>query len=400
MKGWLSVEQAAARLGVKPATLYAYVSRGVVGRRRDADGRSLFDAGEIERLARRGRPRRSSGPPELVIESALTELGKDRQRYRGRDATELAGWCELEDIADWLWTAEEDALTRTDRPQWLAAPDAVAAARAAQATLPAGVLPLERLQVALPVLAVHDPLRLAYSESSVVDIGQSMIAGMVECLPGATAAGPIAARLWPKLTTAAPRPELVDLIRAALVLTADHELAASTHAVRVAAAVRADPYAVVSTGLGATSGALHGGASLGAEALLAEAAEPARAKYVMGQRLRRGERIPGFGHQVYKSGDHRGTTLLDRIRAAAPDHPRLAVADAVIDEARRRRLPAFNVDFALAVLADVTGMVNGAGEAIFAIARTVGWLAHAMEEYANPTKVRLRASYLYGGYRA
>jgi citrate synthase len=177
------------------------------------------------------------------------------------------------------------------------------------------------------------------------------------------------------------------------VLTADHELAASTLAVRVAASVRADPYAAVSAGLGVTGGALHGGASLGAEAMLAEAADASHAKYVMGQRLRRGERIPGFGHTVYANGDGRATVLLDRIRAAAPDHERLAVAEAMLVEARRRRLPEVNIDFALATLVKVSGMVTGAGEAIFAIARTVGWLAHAMEEYAKPTKLRLRAAY-------
>jgi citrate synthase len=127
--------------------------------------------------------------------------------------------------------------------------------------------------------------------------------------------------------------------------------------------------------------------------MLAEATDASQAKYVMGQRLRRGERIPGFGHAIYASQDGRAGTLLDRIRAAAPGHDRLAVAEAMLAEAKRRRLPDVNVDFALAVLATVSGMVAGAGEAIFAIARTVGWLAHAMEEYAKPTRLRLRAAY-------
>jgi citrate synthase len=272
----------------------------------------------------------------------------------------------------------------------------VATGRAAQAGLPAGVLPLERLQVITPALAASDPLRLALDPGAVIDIGQTLIAGMVECLPHTGPPGDgtsISTRLWAKLTGAPAEPALVDALRAALVLVVDHELAASTLAARVAASVRADPYAVVSAALGVTGGALHGGASLAAEAVLAEAADPSQARYVMGRRLRRGERIPGFGHPIYKSGDGRATALLDHVRAAAPDHPRLAVADAMIAEAERRRLPAANVDFALAVLGAVTGMVTGAGEALFAVARTVGWLAHAMEEYAKPTPLRLRASY-------
>jgi citrate synthase len=86
--------------------------------------------------------------------------------------------------------------------------------------------------------------------------------------------------------------------------------------------------------------------------------------------------------------------LLDRVRAAAPDHPRLAVVDAMLDEASRRQLRETNVEFALAALVDVAGMVSGAGEAIFAIARTAGWLAHAREEYASPNRLRPRAVYI------
>jgi citrate synthase len=392
---WMDAGEAAKRLGVKPATLYAYVSRGVLRRHRGEDGRSRFDAAEVERLARRGRPRRGPSPAEVVIESQITALGADRPYYRGQDALELAAHFDFEAVAGWLWTgsapAEQDAT-------WRAAPEAVNAGRAAQACLPDDLLPLEWLQFIVPALGATDPRRLTFDPLAVVAVGQSLIAGMVDCLPpGSPSAAPeqtIAARLWPKLTPAPATPALVDALRVALVLLADHELAASTLAARVAASVRADPYAVVSAGLAAIGGALHGGASLGAEALLAEVRHGQDARQALGLRLRRGERIPGFGHSVYKGQDGRGALLLDRVRAAAPDHDGLAAADAVVAEAKRRRLPELNVDFGLAALATVAGMTSGAGEAIFAIARTVGWLAHALEEYANPTRLRLRAAYV------
>jgi citrate synthase len=394
---WIDAGEAAKRLGVKPATLYAYVSRGVLRRHRGEDGRSRFDAAEVERLARRGRPRRGPGPAEVVIESEITALGADRPYYRGRDALELAARLDLESVAGWLWTGSDPA----DRAgAWRAAPEAMAAGRAAQASLPEDVLPLERLQVIVPALGAADPRRLTFDPPAVVAVGQSLIAGMVDCLPpaGTPPAGapgdPVGARLWPKLTPAPPTPGLVDALRAALVLLADHELAASTLAARIAASVRANPYAVVSAGLAAMGGALHGGASLGAEALLAEVRHSGQGvRQVLGLRLRRGERIPGFGHSVYRGQDGRGAVLLQRVREAAPDHDGLAAAGAVLAEARRRRLPELNVDFALAVLTTVAGMASGAGEAIFAVARTVGWLAHALEEYANPTRLRLRAAY-------
>jgi citrate synthase len=212
--------------------------------------------------------------------------------------------------------------------------------------------------------------------------------------------------LWGKLSAAAPEPSLVGALEAALVLVADHELAASTVAARAAASVRADPYAVVSAGLAVASGTLHAGASLDIEALLAEAKRPERAARAVGDRLRRGERIRGFGHFVYQTGDPRATYLLERLReaAAAAERPavaqRLAVAEAVLEAARRRRLPAPNVDFALATLASMAGMIAGAGEAVFVIARAAGWLAHALEEYERGAPIRPRAIYIGPGSQA
>jgi citrate synthase len=182
-------------------------------------------------------------------------------------------------------------------------------------------------------------------------------------------------------------------VSAALVLLADHELAASTLAVRAAASVRADPYAVVGTGLGAMSGALHGGASLGAETLIAAASGPGDVPRVVAELLRRGEKVPGFGHPVYRGGDPRAVVLLELVRRAAPKSGQLAMAEAVLAEVRQKSLPAPNIDFALATLTRVAGMVRGAGETIFAVARTAGWIAHAFEAYVGDGPLRPRAVY-------
>ncbi|MGI5236875.1 citrate/2-methylcitrate synthase [Dactylosporangium sp. CA-139066] len=388
---WIGADEAARRLGVKPATLYSYVSRGVLIRRKTDDGRSVFDPRDVDRVAQHGRPRRSPGGTELVIESSVTMLGDDRHYYRGRDAIALADRWSLEQVAVFLWTGQEPE--PEDAEPWASAPDAVMAAQSAQRSLSGDVLPLERLHLIVSALAVADRVRLNLEPAAVVLVGQGLISGMVDALPPYGAEGNVHERLWQKLGGYGADPRLADVLRFAMVLLADHELAASTLAVRVGASVRADPYAVVSAGLGVVSGALHGGASLGVEAMLSEIDRASRAPALIGERLRRGERIPGFGHAVYRSGDARGDALLERVRRAVPEHPRLAVAEAILDEARRRRLPAVNVDFALGLLTHLAGMPRGAGEAVFAVARTVGWLAHAMEEYARPTRLRLRAAY-------
>ncbi|MET8868781.1 citrate synthase [Nonomuraea sp. NPDC004580] len=458
---WIDAAAASERLGVKPATLYAYVSRGVVQRRHSEDGRrSLFSAEEIERLARRGRPR--AQPPELVIESAVTSLGVDRPYYRGADALALAGTSPFETVAEWLWTGDPAIWHRPARPRrpkqerpdglgrsearalpdglgralpdglgralpdglgrsegaggpagppgpaigqdgWRFEPgDGLRAAVATQRGLPGDLLPLDRLQVIVTVLGASDSLRYQLGPASVTATARRLIAGMVDAMPPLgdddPQGGTIAERLWARLSPHPVSPGLLDALRAALVLLADHELAASTLAARVAASARADPYAVVLTGLGVLSGPLHGGASYAAERLLAEITHPGEAPRVIGERLRRGERIPGFGHSVYKSGDARATLLLDLLKKAAmpsdgPAGERIAMLDAVLAEMRRRRLPHPNVDLALATLVTVSGMTRGAGEAIFAVARAAGWLAHAMEEYRRGSLLRLRASY-------
>jgi citrate synthase len=394
---WIGAAEAAQRLGIKPASLYSYVSRGVLTPRRGPDGRaSLFDAAEIAGLARRGRPRRAPGGAELVIESELTEIADDRLHFRGHDAIALATSRSFEDVAGLLWTGSLGDPAAAG--PWQATGEAIAAGTAAQAALPPDTYPLERLQVIVPAVAATDRLRLHLDRPAVMAAARGLIAAMTDCLP---AAGPgpaarddsIAGRLAPKLCRRPPPGGLITALRAALVLLADHELAASTLAARVAASVRADPYAVVGTGLGAMSGALHGGAALGAEVLLLSASDPADAPRVVGELLRRGERIPGLGHFVYQAGDPRSVLLLDLIRKAAPESGRLAVAEAVLTEARRRALPAPNIEFALAVLATVAEMIPGAGEAIFAVARTAGWLAHALEEYARATPIRPRGVY-------
>lgn len=399
----LTAAQAAERLGVKPATVYAYVSRGVLSRGRAADGRaSLFDADEVERLARRGKPRRPAGAADIFVESGITEITADRLRYRGLDAVELSRTRTFEDVAELLWTGElPPRPPRGARPGagWQAQDAALAAGRAAQAALPAGTLPLERFQVIVPALAATDPLRLELDPVAVVAAARAMIAGMTDCLSdclSAAAAPPggaaIAVRLWSRLCQRRASPGMLRALSAALVLLADHELAASTLAARAAASVRADPYAVVATGLGAVGGALHGGSSLGAETLLGAALGPGDVPRVVAELLRRGEKVPGFGHYVYKAGDPRAIALLGMIRHAAPKSAQLAVADAVVAEVRRKSLPEPNIDFALATLARVAGMTRGAGEAIFATARVAGWIAHALEAYTT-APIRPRAIY-------
>lgn len=207
----------------------------------------------------------------------------------------------------------------------------------------------------------------------------------------------IAARLWPVLhrqpDRAGPPPAA---FRAALVLLADHGLAVSTVAARVAASARADVYAVVSAGLGALDGRDHGLVSSLAHRFLGDArSDPVGA---LAERLRAGERVPGFGHAVYRGPDPRATTLFALLRVDRASAGILCTVDAVVDGMARGGAPAPNVDLALAALMHAHDLRADAGEAIFAVARTVGWVAHALEEYREPG-LRFRPAGVYVGPR-
>lgn len=399
----LTTREAAQLLGVKPATVYAYVSRGQLGSRRDATGRgSTFDAREVEALARRSRREAAAPAGELSVRTALTLIEGDRYYFRGVDAVGLAARYPYEEVAEWLWTGSLPHGARFTAP-----PEALAAARRAVAALPEHSGPLDRLRVAVAAAAVVDPLRFDLSEEAVLGSARCLIPTLVGALPGAEPApapaaapegdGRLARALWPRLTGHEPDPVAVDALDLALALLVDHDLAASTLAVRVAASARAHPYAVVSAGLGALEGPLHGAAGRLAHRMLAEVLERGGAAPVVAEHLRAGRPVPGLGHRLYQGEDPRARALFAHLEALPQAAPALAAARDVAAVMARHGLHA-NVDLALAVLTVSCGMTAEAGETVFAVARTAGWIAHALEEYQE-RPLRMRPSGHYTGPR-
>ena len=388
---WMTSEEATRRLGVKPETLYAYVSRGVIRSERvPGQRRSRFLTADVERHAARSRIGGRAGGLEVVVETQLTLLEPEgRLSYRGWDVVDAVGSASFEEVASWLWTGTRDADTFEASEAPLAA-----ARRVLDAVDDLG--PVDRWRTVLPVLRSQDALRGDRRPAAVQATGRDLLATLVACLPllGDEPAHDrtIAARLWPRLTAAPPSRRRIAVLDAALVLLADHEMAASTLAVRVAASTWADPYLVIEAGLSALGGPLHGGAGEGARALLRDAGPAGRdAPSAVGRRLERGERIAGFGHRVYETCDPRVAPLLARLDDAGDTPP---AARAVLDVVQGRDLPFPNVDFALAAVAEAYEFIDGATESVFATARIVGWLAHAIEEYEHALRFRTRAAYV------
>jgi citrate synthase len=399
----LTTAEAARRLGVKPATLYAYVSRGMLRRQLADDGRtSRFDAADIERLARRGRRARGRGGAlDVVLTTAVTRLDDRSLRFRGHDPAVLAGTEPFEAVARMLWTGQLDA------GPMVAESEVLDRARAALAVLGDDAPPLDRLRIVIAVTGATDPYRADLRLGAVVAAGGRLVGALAEALPllGPTAPaldvgghrrpGSVAERLWPRLTARRATGASVRALNAALVLLADHELALSTMAARVAASGRAHPYACVSAGLGALEGFLHGGASRRVHELLSRCERPGDAPRVIGDILRDGLRVPGFGHVVYRDVDPRVEPLLRAVRAAGGDRRRLEIVDAVLAAAGDKVPAVVNVELAVAALTFTSHMARDSGELVFAVARTAGWLAHAIEEYEeHPMRLRGRAIYV------
>jgi citrate synthase len=206
----------------------------------------------------------------------------------------------------------------------------------------------------------------------------------------------VADRLWPRLTQEPTSPAALSCLQQALVLLADHGLAASTLAARVAASARANPYAVVAAGLGPLDGPLHGAASGLAYRMLTDVLATGNAVEVISAHLRAGMALPGLGMRQYPEGDPRARALLAALRRLPDDDGVLRAVDAVSRAAGGRGEPEArhpNIDLALAALCLLTGMPAEAGEVIFGIARITGWIAHALEEYEEPGLRRPRGIY-------
>ncbi len=404
--GRLTALEVAELLGVKRETVYAYVSRGILHRVLAMDGRtSLFDRAEVEELRRGRRPDRD-GEMRTMLATRLTRVSDDGLWIRGHDLIEMvSGGAGFGQVADLLWNSPQDE-TWDRRLEASGPPNAIDMAPWVGAPL------LDQLRMVVAAESAADPLRGDLSDRSVRAAGRRALLSMATGISARdsvpTGASPKntsvdsrreldpATLMWARLTSTQPTPEQLRAVDMALALLADHGLAASTFAARVAASVRADPYSVIGAGLGALGGPLHGAASMAVHRLYASASatggDPAP---IIGEMLQPDRPLPGFGHSVYRTQDPRYSALMTQIVTGWSDDPRLRTVFRVRDIVAERSDALANVDLALGALTYLAAMPVDAGEAIFAVARTAGWLAHAMEEYTErPLRFRPKASYL------
>jgi citrate synthase len=397
---YLTSQEAARELEVSLATLYAYVSRGLV--RSEATGGNrhtrLYHAEDVQRLRERKERRRDpdraaeralhAGAP--VLESAITLISDDRVYYRGRDALALAVSHTVEEVAALIWAGD----LKADVPALLDSESGVLPPRCQAVRQHLNDLrPVEALQVALPLAAADDVAAYDLRPPAVARTGARILRLMTAVAAGVPAAEAGVARMLQRAWVP-DDPKATALISAALVLCADHELNTSAFAARCVASAHATPYAVVTAGLAALQGIRHGGDSERVEGFFREAGTPDGVRQAMADRLRRGERIPGFGHILYRDVDPRARALLRLTAEAYPESPAVALATAIIEEAGRLIDHPVNLDLGLATLARALDLPSGGAIALFALGRTVGWIGHAIEQYRIGQIIRPRARYV------
>src|SRR5262245_4561784 len=394
---YLTAHEAAAALNVSLSTLYSYVSRGML-RSEPVDGQPRvrrYLQEDVSRLVERKELRidpakaaaRSLRWGAPVLDSSLTLIDGGRIYYRGRDALELAQQASVEEVAALLWrgdpkeaeslfTIHSEEMPQEIKGLFKRAPN---------------LGPVERCQLALPLGESIDPGAYDLRPMAVARTGARILSLLISVVCGATASGPADVSLqqaWlPRRKTAAPA------LRAALILCADHELNVSTFTARCIASAQATPYEVVIGALAALKGRRHGGQTAEVEALFRETGRSRSPRETLANRLRLGGGLPGFGHPLYPNGDPRAALLL----SLAKTHGRgvvLELSAGLIEAAGSLTDERPTLDFALVTLAHALGLPAQSPLALFSLGRTVGWIAHAIEQYEDAHLIRPRARYI------
>ena len=385
MKIDLSALDAARLLGVSLPTLYSYVSRGLLASVSNGESRrKRYPQEDVLRLAARKNDAKRGGQTAVaamhwglpVLETRISHILDGRLLYRGCDATALAQQATLEAAASLLWDDNARDYFQQDVPalpqELVSAPDAP---------------PLARAMLAMAMLSsLPAPADMLQSGPALMRI---LAAALLQTAPSALPLHRQLAQAWQADT------DQTELLRAALVLLADHELNASAFAVRCVASTGASLPMALSAGLAALSGDRHGGGSAAARCMLTQALAAPDARDAIGAFYKTiAPEFAGFGHPLYPQGDPRAAYLLDRLSALSHAHPQVAIILSVCATAGELLDARPNADLALAAMELAFGWPEGAALSVFALARSAGWIAHANEQAASAALIRPRARYI------
>jgi citrate synthase len=377
-RDWLGAADACALLGVKRETLYAYASRGLVRRTGAPGNERRYARDDLVRLKAKSEARAGDGPVaagalrwgEAVLDTSISEITADGPSYRGVSFRDfVARGASFEHVAEHLWTGERGS-------SW---PVLSEVAIDVLQRLPRGIPCLNAMlaTAAWPgIVAPGEPL----------DEARSLVRALAASIGVAYGGSPVDAREEPiavtflRATQCEATSDRHGAIDRALVTAADHELNPSTFAARIAASAGADLSACVAAALATMTGALHGGESERLERLISAIEQDPS---LLEKTRDAGVRLPGFGHPLYPRGDPRAEVLMEEARPEG-------VLRALVEGAPEP--PSF--DAGMVAFRQAWGLPRGAASALFALGRTAGWIAHAMEQRLAGVILRPRARYV------
>ena len=384
---------ATERLGVTRATLYAYVSRGLIRSSHSPDDPRArrYAAEDVEAMRQRGERRRNPagitrqalhwGAP--ILQSSITLIDRSGLYHRGWSVEELAVTRSIEEVAALIWTGDFDTTLFASTPLHV-----VSGSGSRE--------PLQfcaRVQSMLPIVAARDPLAFDLRPRAVAQTGWRIL-NLLASIAGQSAS--LATTIEGTLQQAwsVRNAQSAALLRAALILCADHELNVSAFVARCVASAGSNPYACVVAGVAALEGVKHGGVTARVSTMIDAHRRSRSLDRDLADRLRRGEPLHGFGHPLYPGGDPRARLLLSMLQESLPKSPEVRFARAFAEAAEELTGDPPTVDFALVMLAAALKLDRDVPLTLFAIGRTIGWIGHAIEQYALNETIRPRAIYV------
>ncbi len=398
----LTGSQAAEFLGVKSATLYAYASRGQIVSMPSENARErcyrLSDLIKLRQSARGIKSAKETDAPVWtgpVVKSSITEIRDDGHRYRGQSAIQLAtGNTTFEQVAELLWDTDIASQSAWKNTKPLNIPRQMKSIATTDGDL------LDVLKVLLAFIELQDPLSRQLLTVDILDTARRLIVTMA-LAPGLAAGKnkyidgpfPLAQTLLSGLSEKNSA-EHARAINCALVLCADHELNASALAARVAASCDASLYSCLLSALGTFSGVLHGSASRRAEDIVSSSLQYKNTQAWLKEYLRQNGRIPGFGMEIYSAGDPRARLLLTVAQNISAKNKHLNRLLEIVESVREQLGEEPNLDIGLVAISYALALPAGSGSTIFAISRTAGWIAHAIEQRTFGGVIRPRAKYI------
>jgi citrate synthase len=370
---WFSAQEAAAVLGVSVATLYVYVGRkGIRSRPVSGSRERRYWKPDVEGLRRGGRRSTSNPAGQLTCESALTLITERGPFYRGQSVLELAEAASLEEVAGLLWNCEPCAVFTSTPPRTPPAFDDWAAMLTNEGSVDRALGLFPRLEQADPRAYDLSPFGMSRTGADVVRWMTAIVLRQSQP-PGA----PIHSHI---VQTLGLDDDKASLVRRLLVLSADHGFEPGAYGVRAVASTGVTPWRTVMTGLLVFTGRRSGfGRFNTVRQFLFEILEGSDPEKAIVRRLRDGEPVPGFGSPIYAGKDPRAGALLAhcaQVFAGDPRQDRINKAAALMLDAKEITP---DLAFSCMLVGHLLGMATN--DSLFLIGRSVGWIAHAIEQY-------------------